>query len=233
MLWEFTPLTKHYDFGFGSMANAFEEASQCVEKAVEQSRFLNWALPVCFLRRHAIELFLKSMVVILERRFGGISGLEEIKVSVQGKLRPLTGIHSVGELYNGLKDRFLLYEEAWRPLCRTEWLDFPPELDAWISEIELADQRGTSFRYPDPRNPEADEAKSMFQETSIDAMLASLVPDSPRGPTVLIADSEEPVEEIYTQNHAVLARELEALRGATTLLSAASFGLRTELAGGR
>jgi hypothetical protein len=233
MLWELTPLTKHYDFGLGAMADAFEEAAECIEKVVEDKRFLNWILPVCFLRRHAIELFLKSMLFILERRFGGASGLEEVKVSVGGKLRSLTNIHSVGGLYNGLKEKLAHYERDWRPLCRTEWLDFPPELDAWILEIEASDKGGTFFRYPDPNEPQGDQAKSMFKETSVEEILASLGLATIPRITTLVADDDDNVKEVYTENRDVLARELGALRGATTLLSAANFGLRTELAGGR
>src|SRR4051794_12498097 len=123
MLWELTPLPKHYDFGLGTMGAAFEEAAQCLEEVVETKRFLNWTLPACFLRRHAIELFLKSMLVILERRFAGVSGLEEIRILVKGKPQALTSIHSIGDLYNGLKEKLTIYETRWRPLCRTEWLD--------------------------------------------------------------------------------------------------------------
>jgi hypothetical protein len=233
MLWEFTPLTKHYDFGLGAMADAFEEAAQCIEKVVEENRFLNWTLPVCFLRRHAIELFLKSMLVILERRFGGINGLEEVRVFVDGKPQTLTRIHSIGELYNGLKKKLTLYETKWRPLCQIEWLDFPSELDAWIPEIEAADKRGTFFRYPDPREPQGDQAKSMFKETSVEEILASISPTSIPGPTILVANGDDTVKEVYTENRDVLVRELTVLRGATSLLSGANFGLRTELAGGR
>lgn len=231
MLWEFTPLSKHYDFGFGGTADAFEEAAQRIEEGIEANPFLNWALSVCFLRRHAIELSLKSMLVILGRRFGGATALEELQVSVQGKLRPLTTTHSIGALYNGLKEKFSQYEDQWRPLCRTDWLAFPPELDAWIPEIEAADQRGTFFRYPDPRNPESDEAKSMFRESSPDEILATITPNTPCK-AVLIFDSDDALAQVYTQNHDVLANELKTLRGATELLSAAKFGLRTELADG-
>ncbi len=232
MFWELTPLPKHYDFGLGAMADAFEEAAECIEKVVEEKRFLNWTLPVCFLRRHAIELFLKSMLVILERRFAGIGGLEEVKIFVEGKPQPLTRIHSIGNLYNGLKEKLTLYEPSWRPLCRTEWLDFPPELDAWIPEIEAADERGTFFRYPDPKKPQGDQAKSIFKETSVDEILASLSLTSIPQLTTIVGD-DDTVTEVYTENQEVLANELAALRGATTLLSAANFGLRTELAGGR
>ena len=232
MLWELTPLPTHYDFGLGAMADAFEEAAECIENVVEEKRFLNWTLPACFLRRHAIELFLKSMLVILERRFAGIGGLEEVKLLLNGKPQPLTRIHSIGELYNGLKEKLTLYETEWRPLCQTEWLAFPPELDAWIPEIEAIDATGTFFRYPDPKKPQGDQAKSMFKEMSIEEILASLSPTSVPRLTTIVGD-DDTVTEVYTENQDVLAKELAALCGATNLLSAANFGLRTELAGGR
>jgi hypothetical protein len=231
VLWEFTPLTAHYDFGLGAMADSFEDAAECIEKAVVENKFLNWPLPVCFLRRHAIELFLKSMLVILDRRFAGVSKLEEVRVSVKDKLKPLTTIHSIGELYNNLKARFVLYEEKWQPICRTDWLNFPVELDSWIAEIEGVDSKGTFFRYPDSSDPEGDEAKSMFRRSSVEEILAS-IPDSIPRHTVIVGD-DDIVTEVYTENRDAVTRELEALRGAISLLSAANFGLRTELAGGR
>ncbi len=232
VLWEFTPLTAHYDFGLGAMADSFEDAADCIEKAVVENKFLNWPLPICFLRRHAIELFLKSMLVILDRRFAGVSKLEEVRVSVKDKPKPLTTIHSIGELYDNLKARLVLYEEKWQPICSTDWLSFPVELDSWIAEIEEVDGKGTFFRYPDSGNSEGDEAKSMFKKSSVEEILASISPDSIPRHTVIVGD-DDTVTEVYTENRDAIVRELEALRGATTLLSAANFGLRTELAGGR
>jgi hypothetical protein len=233
MIREFTPLNKHYDFGLGAMADAFEEAAECIEKAAEEHRFLNWALPVCFLRRHAMELFLKSMLAILDRRFGGLTGLDEIKVPIKGKPQSLTTVHSIGALYEGLRSKFALYESEWRPLCKTGWLNFPPELDAWILEIEAEDARGTFFRYPDSKDQQGNEAKSMFQESSVDQILASMAHHSIPRITALIANQEDVVTEVYVENRDVLARQLSTLRDATSLLSAANFGLRTELTGGR
>lgn len=54
------PLHEHYDSGFGATGNAFKAAADQLWDGIEQKALFNERLPMNFLYRHAIELFLKS-----------------------------------------------------------------------------------------------------------------------------------------------------------------------------
>ena len=65
--YQFKPLTHQFDDGFGIIADAFNEAALRLERFSEQERFINSSLPIAYLYRHAIELYLKSIVIVLHR----------------------------------------------------------------------------------------------------------------------------------------------------------------------
>lgn len=66
-----TPLHAQFDSGFGATGNAFKDAAGFLDgdKEANKDNLFNANLPVNFLYRHAIELFLKSAIVIFHRRY--------------------------------------------------------------------------------------------------------------------------------------------------------------------
>jgi hypothetical protein len=54
-----TPLHKHADLGFGATAHSYKEAADYLEVNGAELVHFNGHLPINFLRRHAIELYLK------------------------------------------------------------------------------------------------------------------------------------------------------------------------------
>lgn len=54
-----TPLDQHFDNGFGAVADSFKEAADSLVQSTAEAQFLNSHLPISFLYRHAIELYLK------------------------------------------------------------------------------------------------------------------------------------------------------------------------------
>lgn len=99
-----TPLEKHYDCGFGAMANSFMEAADDLQETAKGGvTFLNRHLPISFLYRHAVELFLKSGILILHKRFEipyGSHGVDgEPQVPLSGKWRPMYTVHDTAPLY--------------------------------------------------------------------------------------------------------------------------------------
>lgn len=62
------PLDNQFDDGFGLIADSFQEAAEHLEKVENKESSLHSLLPICFLYRHAIELYLKSLIVIIHRR---------------------------------------------------------------------------------------------------------------------------------------------------------------------
>lgn len=63
------PLSEHYDDGFGAVGDAFSNAAKALNKrnAGDGSTSLD-DLPEIYLLRHAVELFLKSGIIIMHRR---------------------------------------------------------------------------------------------------------------------------------------------------------------------
>lgn len=62
------PLDTHFDYGFGMRAEAYKDAA---DKLAEECLGMHSHLPIRFLLRHAIELYLKC-------RNGGWSSLRQI-----------------------------------------------------------------------------------------------------------------------------------------------------------
>lgn len=90
------PLHMHIDYGFGATAEQFKESADILS-ASESVKDLG--MPVNYLRRHAIELYLKSLIYVLHRNFkipfssGGT--LEKPKIKVLGKDFELENIHDI------------------------------------------------------------------------------------------------------------------------------------------
>ena len=68
MLYMLLPLDQHYDSGFGAVADSFKDAADSLNDPTKPSAFSSH-LPVSFLCRHAIELYLKSAIITLHRKF--------------------------------------------------------------------------------------------------------------------------------------------------------------------
>src|SRR5690606_28344874 len=94
----FMPLDQHFDKGFGATGQAFKLAGDLVLQG-PPSQVINVQLPACFLYRHAIELFLKSMIVTLHRGlkipYGENDSDGPASVLSNGAWKPIHQVHSV------------------------------------------------------------------------------------------------------------------------------------------
>jgi hypothetical protein len=64
-----TPLHTHVDFGFGRTGDAFKAAADKLEaESSARSGVMHAHLPINYLRRHAVELYLKSIIVIVHTK---------------------------------------------------------------------------------------------------------------------------------------------------------------------
>ncbi len=103
------PLDRHFDAGFGATADSFHDAAKVLNSDEHKRGFgLNSScLPVFYLYRHANELYLKSIVTMLHRRF--CSHFPRVKrddfpsITVDGKAKPIFQVHSILYLYETLR----------------------------------------------------------------------------------------------------------------------------------
>jgi len=179
------PLDEHYDFGFGTTAEAFFGAARLLDEK-NQGNFFFEHLPRNFLLRHAIELFLKSGIVIIHRilklPYGDSHFDSKPMVLVDAKWKPFHQVHSVGYLYGHWKDLIAQNADKLKALCKykPDWT-IPAELDDWITTIEKTDPGSTYYRYPANRDSNEDKMKSPFKETGQNDIFP---PDLPEGKKV-------------------------------------------------
>ncbi|EPA8336744.1 hypothetical protein ACQ68E_004200 [Escherichia coli] len=166
------PLHMHIDYGFGATAEQFEESADILS-ASESVKDLG--MPVNYLRRHAIELYLKSLIYVLHRNFkipfssGGT--LEKPKIKVLGKDFELENIHDIRLLtiyligqHNKLIPCFFHLGIG---VIEKDILDK-------INKINSIDSKSTFFRYPKTGDHIQDMRKSSVRQKSTEDIINSM-----------------------------------------------------------
>ncbi len=227
------PLHRQFDGGFGATGEAFKEAAdQLVAAETEGTlHFVNGHLPINFLYRHAIELFLKSMIVVIHRRLQipEDDWFQDAnpKVVVEGRWKELHQVHGVLVLYAFVRALVHAYADELGQIARTDWSSLPDDLGSWITSIDEADPSSTFFRYPTTKNPSADVDKSSFKDINPDDELKSIRAGAPPAKVYLIVkDDADEIVAAYGQDDEPLPELREALTKAAELLSGIHFGMR-------
>lgn len=162
------PLDAHADSGFGAIAEAFRDAAKTLRESRPRAAFFEH-LPQSFLFRHAIELFLKSEIVILHRKLKLPYGTEPSEgipmIQDGGKWTPMFRVHSIGVLFahwrSLIDPRLNELKDMTKYKC--DWT-VDPEADRWVAVIDVIDPRSTYSRYPSMRDLNEDRSKSPFKE---------------------------------------------------------------------
>lgn len=231
-----TPLEKHYDGGFGAMADSFMEAADDLKESAEGgATFLNRHLPISFLYRHAIELFLKSCILILHKRFKipyGPQGVDgEPQVPVGEKWKSMYLVHDTEPLYAYLR---ALFSEQKDPLAATSevsW-EFPAEMDGWMATISQTDSSSTFFRYPITKNATQDHLKSTIKERDYRDIMARMGPGQPRQKAFFVMNEEDEIVQAFHHDDDHAKSTLEVLHQAADTLYGCHAAMRGELTGG-
>jgi len=174
------PLEEHYDDGFGAVGEAFRLAAERLAKANDAERIFWDDLPVIFLLRHAVELFLKSGIIIMHRIMKLAydsephSSAKPLLLTSSGLWKPLFKTHDLPELYWYWKRLISEHKESLTVLTKYKPdMSVPPELDNWIDVIGTADPNSDYFRYPVSKNRTADKEKSSFKEVAVESLFPS------------------------------------------------------------
>lgn len=161
-----TPIERQYDSGFGVVADAFKRAADKLAEDKPSKAMLDH-LPVNFLYRHTIELYLKSALVILHRKLRISYGAEpqtgEPRVLVGKEWQPIFRVHSLLDLYHYFRSIYDNNIPKLNRLAETNW-ELEADLDAKVKLIEEHDPGSTLFRYPMTKDAVRDREKSGFRE---------------------------------------------------------------------
>jgi len=228
----FRPLHFHFDGGFGAVGDAFQEAALCLESVLEENQFFNSYLPLAYLYRHAVELYLKSVIIIvhrgLELPFGPHPASAMPMIQADEEWISMGSVHSLSKLYRYFKTLMDANMNELLAATSTDWTTFPGELANWMALIETFDQRSTFFRYPGI----GDADKSESRESSIADISSSAGPSYEPTKAFLGFDENEEVIGIFQRDRSGLDKILTVLRDTADQLSILHFALRCELAGG-
>jgi hypothetical protein len=184
-------------------------------------------LPICFLLRHAAELFLKSALIVTHRAFT-TSQQRYPAILIGGKAKPLTNVHGLGPLYGALISTLTEHRISLEARTRAAWLPMPAELNESIAAIDDLDSRGVFFRYPTESNATKSTNKPITPEE-----IAVWDKDA-RGylKAFAVLNQNDEIIEAFHNDSNLLTQELAVLKLACEWLNCFHVGLRMELADG-
>lgn len=235
MIYMMLPLDNHFDSGFGAVADSFKDAADSLNDSTKASAF-NSHLPVSFLYRHAIELYLKSAIVTLHRKFaipyGESPSSGEPSVIVGNRRKPLYNVHGLGPLYAELRDLLLQKADVLAQVPRTDWA-LPPELDKWIAAIELTDSSSTYFRYPVTKDTDLDAKKSSMRREEVTKLFERMHSGGPSVKALLMVNDDYEVVDSFTHDDSHAKALLIILKEASEAFHDLHAMMSYTLAGGR
>jgi hypothetical protein len=230
--YQFKPLTHQFEDGFGLMGDAYNEAALRLEHSTQQEQFINSSLPIGYLYRHAIELYLKSIVILLHRHlgipFGPSPALGAPLIHVGEEWIPIYRVHNVADLYCHFEEILTKHLDQLQATSVTDWSTISTDLADWMAAIADLDRQSTFFRYPGA----GDAMKGDFKESSIADIWSRLGPDDPPGKAFIEFDSNDEIASAFRIELSEVERAKDFLRKAAKELSAIHFAFRCDLAGG-
>lgn len=149
------PMEMHPDKGFGACADAFFVASEAIEL---KSPLVH--MPKMYLLRHSIELYLKSLVILLSVYFNDVDA--NIVISNH------SSEHSIKKIFDEFYSIYINHYDDLKKDTNANW-DIPETLADDILKIEDIDKNSTYYRYPVNRRaasaPEKDHSVKISEES--------------------------------------------------------------------
>jgi hypothetical protein len=234
------PLHSHFDMGFGATGNAFKMAADHLENSEEAKKdnLFNSSLPINFLYRHAIELHLKSAIVIFHRRltlpYGEVTYDGDPMVNVEGSWKPFNRVHGIAVLWAYVKVLFKQHEAWLAHNTKANWT-FDSEVDGDVATIEAGDPRSTFFRYPTTKDLNADVDKSSMKEFAggeLEAIFGKPAEEQKKVFAMIVENDDKEFVRGYMFDDESGKQLHEALRRFATTCDNMHAAMRWELCGG-
>ena len=187
-------------------------------------------LPLCYLHRHAIELFLKSIIFILHKKytiaFGNNFSLERPGIKVGDKWKAMENTHNLSDLYIYFES---IYGGSKGLLPTSTCWDMPDDIKTKINMVSGTDPKSTFFRYPRSGSQHQDINKSKIQKTNFEGVF-----DNAGKPAklVLMFDENDNLIETYDMNADALSKVQEALDYLSDFFYGVHAAFRGELTNG-
>lgn len=229
------PLAEHYDDGFGAVADSFRESAEWLLEDPPETRSFTEHLPIAYLYRHAIELYLKSGIVIFHRRFdipyGEHPASGEPWALVDGTWKLLRNIHSLVDLHAHLHALFDDCLDTLRETTRTRW-EIPDDVGESMRVIDSLDSSSTFFRYPTTRHEDAHIAKEVVQEVDVIDVWDDLEPGDRGVSRVMVYQRDGDTPRVFQREEDAALAMLDLLRATAQFTHDFHAATRGELTGG-
>lgn len=230
----FAPLDKHYDKGFGAVADSFQDAAMALKETYNRGR-LNGHLPICYLFRHSIELFLKGSIIIVHQGlkipYGTQSCTSEPKLPVDGKLKSIYAIHDIDLLYKYLSDLLNEKKAELDEATNTNW-KFDDELGSKFERLKEIDSSSAYFRYPIEKSSAFEKEKSAFKRTSVEAVMALAEKNKEPMKSMKVMALVGQDTQIFVHDDSFTEEAMNLLSDVAEIISTCHFALMHELGGG-
>lgn len=170
MQYTLTGIDTHLDFGFGITGESYYNNADFLFENRDKIQAIQLAeMPVNFVYRHSIELFLKSLIIIFHKRLKIPYDTESFdndkpKIFTGGQWKNLYTCHWIDELYNyWLNELLLKHKEKLAKLApKGDWTE-ATEITALFPLIVGYDRDSSFFRYPVTKNKSLDAKKHTMQ----------------------------------------------------------------------
>ncbi|BAP39093.1 hypothetical protein AS4_41530 [Acinetobacter guillouiae] len=234
----FKPLTLQKDSGLGSTADSFYYAAKALEENQESKYGFGIGggkLPILYLYRHSVELYLKSVITLIYRICAPSEEMlksdDNLPMLIEkGKEKKIFNIHSINTLF---ENYLRLLEENKKFInlkCKTNWFDISDEFPKLIKLVEDFDKNSTMFRYPITMSPNLDYKKSTFKKlASTDNLNKSIESLTKPKIFLLVENQDNEIVESYVSDEDVLNDVHGALKELSDHFMGLHFGLKYEL----
>ena len=226
----FTPPNTHYDNGLGITAHNFSNAADILKN---NNSTMAGVLPLYYLQRHAIELFLKSLIVILHKKYaipyGDNYSLKNPALQIGDKWKPLSNTHNIDNLYQYF---IKIYAECNNRLPDNICWDLPSDIERKIKLISGSDPKSTYFRYPESSNPVQDSKKANIQKESMESIVNESNKSKKPYFGIMMLDENDKFIESYNVKSTSLPSISKALEEVNKFFTGIHCAFRVELTNG-
>lgn len=230
----FTPLDKHFDKGFGAVADSFRDAADALRTAESGISPFHGHLPISFLYRHAIELYLKASIIILHGHlklpYGKNPSEGDPYVLVEGIWKPMYNEHRIEPLFGYLKELLSNNREYLAENTRTDW-GFPNDFDSLVEEVDEIDSSSTYFRYPVTKAGTRDKEKYSAKQTTVDEVIAQAQLKEKPMKAMFVVGALNEVQQVFVHDNQLSIDLVEKLSDVAETLHGCHAALMGELVG--
>jgi hypothetical protein len=247
MLYMLTGIDDHLDFGFGITGEAYHDAADFLfDNRSKLNTPQQVEMPINYLYRHSIELFLKSLIIIFHERLQIPYENEHCNnsspiIKIKGKHKSLFDCHWIDELYDyWINDLLLKYKEILKTVApKGDWYE-DSEITKLFKLISKYDRDSSYFRYPITKNHKLDSKKYTMQPLNMERFQNRVNSKNSKskqskggGIVMLFTNSENEIVRGYEQTDNVLEEVTQALKKVSYTFSAIHVMTRVTLCNGK